>query len=326
MTSTLSQELLNICVSAQHILLTGPVGPDGDSIGACIALQHLLRQHTSAQIDITGKIDFQYKWMSGVDSWKDDLHFDTAYDLVIVVDGDCFRLPPVVKELFDRATHTVLIDHHSTTDVTPYTIAILDKQAESTCSMVYKLAVDWGCTITKDIAASLYTGIIFDTGGFQHNNTTAQTHRIVAELMETGFDANAVFVSTLVEKKPSGLRLLEYVLANTQILAEGKVQMASISNQTLEKLQCSSGDLEGLVNTLLYVQGVELSCLLTERSEKSSKVSLRSRNHVNCATLAKQISAQGGGHIRAAGATVCSNLTEAIPHVQKAIIHAMQKK
>ncbi len=185
-------EFLTACKNANSILLTGPQSLDGDSIGACVALQEMLAEKCTATIDVSGIPTHQYVHLRSIDQWKPDEDLQTTYDVAIVVDGDRFRLAPNVEATFNSSTVSVLIDHHKSTDVSSYSLSWLDGTAVSTCSMIYSLAQSWGSTITSTIAEALYIGILFDTGGFQHSNTNSETLRIAATLMEFDFDSNAI--------------------------------------------------------------------------------------------------------------------------------------
>ena len=299
------QQLKLCCQSATSILITGPEATDGDSIGACQALKEIILQQHSVQIDCTGQVDFQYTWMAGLDEWKSPTELQQQYDVAIVLDGNFFRLNDTVQHIFENSKHRILIDHHQPTDFSPYTLVLLNSTSPSTCSMIAKIAMEWKISLTKTMAQALYTGIIFDTGGFQHDNTDAQTHRIVADLMDTGFDANFVYSKVLVEKKPSGLRLMCYVLQYSEYLADGFAHVIQIPQKTFQELDCSYSDTEGLANLLLYTTGVDVSFLLLEKQD-GCKISFRSRSafykhDINCATFAKSLYPSGGGHIKAAG-------------------------
>ena len=119
---------------------------------------------------------------------------------------------------------------------------------------------------------------------------------------------------------------------NSELLCEGLLHFAWISKQTMSNLGCDNGDLEGLVNDLRCTQGVHMSVLLIEKSQLSVKVSLRSNptihqaDGIDCAKLAQSFSEKGGGHIRAAGASINSDLATAIEQVKKACIRVIQEK
>ena len=304
------RKLLDLCTRAETILLTGPIFPDGDSIGACLALQELLSHKTNAQVDLTGKITFHYQWMKNIASFKADQNLQEAYDIAIVLDGDRNRLPLEVTPVFRASKQTVLIDHHSSTDPSKYDLALLDVAAASTCEIIYSIMNEWHIPLSQSLAEAIYTGIIFDTGGFRHSNTTSQIHRIAAHLLETGLDPSFISAMILMERQLSGLSLLEYCLSQRKIIANGRAQFAFISQEAFQRFSCTQGDIDGLVDTLLYVVGIELACLGIEQPDGRVKISLRSRADINVAQLAKSLQSDGGGHVRAAGAMLRKPLSE----------------
>lgn len=292
------------CASAPRVLLTGPIYPDGDSIGACLALargiQHCWPDH---QVDIAGDISFRYTWMPGADKIRPDAWFTDAepYDLAIVLDGDRRRLTAPIAQAFQRARQTAIIDHHSSTTEEGYSIALIDHHSASTCEMVHGLLQPWRVPLDRDLAALLYTGLIFDTGGFCHSNTTAETHRFAARLLETGLVHTPINIRVLMERRPAGLKLMGHVLQHTSFHSDGAISFGVVDLATSNRLGCTHGDIEGIVDALVFTQGVELACLCVEKTPTLVKLSLRSRSRLDVAALARQLSPGGGGHPRAAG-------------------------
>lgn len=317
--------LLQLCSGAKTILLTGPIFPDGDSIGACLALRELLTNKTIAQIDLTGKITFHYQWMHNIELFKPDTHLQDSYDIAIILDGDRNRLPVEITEIFNTSRQTILIDHHFSTNPAEYDLALLDFKASSTCEIIYQIMEEWQLPLTKSLGEALYTGFIFDTGGFRHSNTTPKTHRLAAKLLETGIDQSWITAKVLMERQASGLLLLEHCLSQRQRLANGKVHFAFLSQNAFQRYSCTQGDTEGLVDVLLYVTDVELACLGIEQPDGRVKISLRSRSDINVAQLAKILHSEGGGHLRASGAMLSKTLEEAklfVPiHLEQAILN-----
>ena len=256
------------------------------------------------------------------------------YDVAIVVDGNRFRLHPVVAQAFDTATTSVLIDHHKSTDATVYDLASLDPNAASTCTMIYRLLKTWDITLTREVAEALYVGLIFDTGGFQHSNTTTAVHQMASELMQTGFDANKTYIKVIKEKRPQGWKLQSAMFSNSELLEDCAIHTAHIRKQTMVDLQCDSGDIEGLVNDLRCTSRVHMAILVIEKSDTEVKVSLRSnplfngQPGVDCAVFAQQLSTRGGGHARAAGATVTfdSSFEETFKMIQQKATQIFKEK
>lgn len=294
--------------AASTVLLTGPADPDGDSFGACMTLARATASFSNAKVHVAGKANYRYDWLPGADTLRTDATLLEAYDLVIVMDGDRTRLTPGVAQRFADAKTTALVDHHQSSSPDGYDVVLLDAASPSTCEMVHQVLNSWGVPLDADMATYLYTGIIFDTGGFKHENTQAATHRLAAELLELGVAPAAVHAKVLHERTAAGLRLLGHVLTNAQFYGDGAVVVGVIPLALSSKLGIASGDTEGVVDALLNTTGVEVACLVREAGPEVVRLSLRSRSQVNVAAVARSLTPMGGGHIRAAGAKVLESV------------------
>ncbi|MEC7242840.1 MAG: DHH family phosphoesterase [Myxococcota bacterium] len=297
-----SEQLQTLVSKAESVLLTGPASADGDSVGATLALAEGIRGLGVKRVDVAADLVARYRWMPGADDVLANESVVPDYDVVIVMDGDRHRLATRVEEAFKQAKHTVIIDHHGTTDASGYELAILDPTAAATCMQVMAILADWETSITPQIAENLYVGLIFDTGGFRYSNTKPETLRVAARLLETGFDHARAASRILMDKSPAGMRLHSAVSSDAKLLGGGEVAMGTVSQSLMERCGADVGDLDGLVESLLYVDGVEVSVVLVERGPQAVKLSFRSRGLVDVAQLAKSLTHQGGGHAKAAGA------------------------
>lgn len=306
--STVTPEgLLEVLQGCRDVLLTGPVEPDGDSVGACLGLQWLLARR-GVRAEVAGEPGYRYGWMPGASDMISDARLRTDYDAVVVMDGDRHRLLPNAAAAFTNARVKAIVDHHASTTPDGYTHCWIEPHATSTCEMVYDALVAAGETVDADIATRLYVGSIFDTGGFRYSNTTPATHRMAAALLETGIDHAAIAAKVLMERRAASVRVAGHVYREAEFLLQGQLLVGAISTTLDRELGLVPGDLEGVVDALVYVHGVEVAALLIERADESVKVSLRSRGRVNVAEVAKALSTAGGGHAKAAGASVAADL------------------
>ena len=306
-------ELVGLLSRAKRVLLTGPSGIDGDSIGACLALAAGLRHHMMLEVYVAGVAPSRYAWMDGAPAMLSDDELHSSYDAVVVLDGDKGRLTSGVERMFSRARYKVVIDHHGTTTADGYDLAIVDSSAAATCEMIYKFLKRWQVPFDEAIASSLYVGLIFDTGGFRHSNTTPVILRMAAELLETGIDVSTISYTVLSQNSESGVKLLTSMLANRRTYEPG----LSIGGCTMEQMKeagAKKADLEGLVDALLYIEGIGLACLFVELPNKRVKLSLRSRCGVDVAAFAKSMDACGGGHVKAAGVTMKGGFMDVVDH------------
>jgi len=322
--------LLTAARQARSILLTGPMDPDGDSIGACLTLARAIHMLSDARVVVAGSACFRYAWMPGTDQMvpDDDLPGVMAgetFDLAVVLDGDRRRLEPNTEAAFQAARSRGIVDHHRSTDPDGYDIVLIDRDSASTCELVHGLLLDWGIPLDADLAALLYVGLIFDTGGFRHSNTSPDTHRLAATLLDTGIDHAAIAVRILSERTIHGVRLLGHVLERASFLHGERVALASVSHDDARRIGADNGDAEGIVDALLYTRGVKLACLAIEKAPGKVKLSLRSRKAVDVARFARSLDPGGGGHARAAGVMLVEPLGQVMARLPALLAAAVDQ-
>jgi bifunctional oligoribonuclease and PAP phosphatase NrnA len=315
--------LRELALASRRVLLTGPTDPDGDSIGACLALARSLRQLGVPEVVVAGTPGFRYAWMPGADAMVPDERVQGPFDLAVVMDGDRHRLSPPVDAAFHGAATTAIVDHHDTTRTVGYTLALIDRTAASTCGMVLEVMDAWGLALDPTQAELLYAGIIFDTGGFRYSNTGANTHRVAARLLDQGIDQSAIAIRVLMERRHSGMLLKSRVVTEASFLGDGALLMGVISAELLAEVRATRGDVEGIVESMLYIEGVQVSVLLVERGPSTVKLSLRSRGRVDVARVARTLHSSGGGHQKAAGVTLDEALVDVRARVPGVVLDAL---
>ena len=299
------------------VLLTGPVSPDGDSLGACLALQRVLAQH-GVTATVGGSPSYRYRSLPGIDHVVDDDAIGTDWAMVVVLDGDRHRLTEPVKRAFEVAPARAIIDHHASTVDDGYTHFWVQPEAASTTEMLYQAFVERGFAIDPPTAELLYVGLVFDTGGFRYANTTPAVLRMAAELVATGFDHVRSCAQVMHERRPEALRIAAAIYADatfTDGLAVGHVPLP-----LQHDVGMVPGDLEGVVEALVHVQGVEVAVLFVHRSPTLVKLSIRSRGAVDVAAVAQSLAPTGGGHRKAAGVSIPpERVAEAITALRGAV-------
>lgn len=249
--------------------------------------------------------------MPGAADIVPDADVTGPFHAVVVLDGDRHRLPRPIAPLFEGAPIRAIIDHHGSTAPDGYTHAWLEPRTESTSGMVLRAFRRWGIAIDQELAALLYTGLVFDTGGFRHANTGPDTHRLAADLVATGIDHAQIAIRTLSERSMPALRAMGRVLADAEAFPDLRLCIGRVPVALQRELGLVDGDLEGVVDALLNTDGTEVAALLIARPDGTVKYSLRSRSDRDVAALAKALHPSGGGHPRAAGALVSATLQDA---------------
>lgn len=302
---------------ASRLLLLGHVSPDGDSLGSLLALRQVLVQRSKeVTVYVAEGVPKRYEFLPGADSIITDIALlPEQIDTVVVLDcGDWERVGLAGDRCFQDMT-VVNIDHHRTS-LGLGQANYLDSDAAATGLMLLRLFNYWQEPLNVDVAICLYTAIVSDTGFFQHSNTTVEVHEAAARLLACGLDHSLV-VESLSDKTFSFLKAISLGLERLQLFAAGKGAYLYILESDLQQLDLHSSDVEGLVNYPRSLEGVDVAASLIESERHVFKASLRSRHTIDVSEVAALLG--GGGHARAAGATLYGSVLDCIQQIEAAL-------
>ncbi len=321
--------LKNLLSTPKKIAIVPHRNPDGDAMGAALAL-HLylgLEGHSSTVISPNDYPDF-LKWMPGTESV---LVFEkqeaTASgilansDLIFTVDfNDLTRVGDMHKRLVGLEQPFVMIDHHqSPADYA--TVMYSDPAMSSTCEMVFHTidALGGKGQITPQIADCLYAGILTDTGSFKYASTSSETHRVAALLIDKGARSTEIHRLIFDTNTPDRLHLLGCALNNMVILPEYSTAYITLSQEELDRHQFKKGDTEGFVNYGLTLAGIRLAVIFIENKDEGIiKISFRSVGDFSVNEFARSYF-DGGGHTNAAGGRSDRSLEETVTYFRSLI-------
>jgi len=318
-----AQELKVLLSQPRKVVILMHHKPDADALGSSLGLAAYLKKGRH-EVQVISPSDYPsfLEWMHGN---GDVLIYQSSKaeaasgaianaELIFCLDFSSLSRINELGEMVRRSgAKTVLIDHH----LDPERFADFeewDDSAASTAELVFKLIQQLGDESLIDccIAECLYAGLMTDTGGFRHNNTTRNVFVTAAQLVEKG--ANPYRISKLIYDNNSlaRLRLMGFVLANKlQVLSEFKTAYITLSRDELKEYGSQTGDTEGLVNYGLSVRDVVLSVLIYERKDGTVKLSFRSIGNFSVNDMAKK-HFEGGGHRNAAGGQSNLSLQETL--------------
>jgi phosphoesterase RecJ-like protein len=322
MNSADTQALKDLLSSPKKIAIIPHKNPDGDAVGAALALSHYLgnKGHSSTVVSPNDYPDF-LKWMPGTNQVlifekqeakaKEVLH---GAQVVFTLDfNDLSRVGHMQEVLQELRSPFVMIDHHhSPADYA--TITYSDTAMSSTCEMVFHTMAALGekQEITPAIADCLYAGILTDTGSFKYASTTSETHRVAAFLIDQGARSAEIHKEIFDTNTPSRLHLLGCALNNMAILPEYSTAYITLSQEELDRHEFKKGDTEGFVNYGLTLAGIRLAVIFIEnRDEGIIKISLRSEGDFSVNEFARAYFS-GGGHTNAAGGRSERSLEETV--------------
>jgi phosphoesterase RecJ-like protein len=297
--------LLTLFDRYHNFALSTHINPDGDAIGSELGLYlFLTKLGKSVKIFNTDIVPPNYRFLPAWDSIESTHSIGTYCPEVLIV-LDASTLERIGKRL-SKTLHPIYslvnIDHHATAEAFG-DINLIIPTASSTSEIVYKLIKHHQFPIGEACALCLYTGLMFDTGCFRHSNTTAETHRIAAELIEIGgFAPDEVYRNVYEQVPVTKMHLLSEVLRTLQITDDGKIASVYATQTMFRKTRTTADAVEGVVNQIQAIKGVEVALCASEMTDRSTKVSLRSQGGVDVSQLAAEF--EGGGHARAAGCRI----------------------
>ena len=285
--------------NAESIVILTHENPDGDAIGTGLALYNALKEYGKNPDIIIPEYPRTFSFLPGADEIKKSSDIE-KYDLAISVDCATIKMLNGFANYFENAKVKVSIDHHSTNTMFG-DLNYVSPDAPACAQILLVVLNYFKIEITKDIGTCILTGIITDTGGFKYSSVTAETFEFVAWLLNKGINVSKIYRKVLQVKTKANFELTRMAMERLEFLEDGKVAFTYITKEDEEKVNAESGDHEGIVEVGRDIEGVEVSIFLRE-TDKGCKVSMRSNEYVNVSDVC--ILLGGGGHVRAAGATM----------------------
>lgn len=328
------QELFTLQQSisqAQHIVVCGHRGPDGDAVGASLGwAEHLQSLGKEVRIVMPSPFPDFLRWLPGSHLIKcHNRHPAEAEqiiqkaDLIFCLDfNGIARLQDMAACVEKSQAPRIMIDHHEAPDPDMARQILSFPEMCSTCEIVFRLILQLGGyeAMTKAGATSLYTGMMTDTGGFTYNSSRPVIYEIISMLLAKGIDKDKIYRNVFHVYSPDRLRLTGYILyEKLKFYASNHASLFTLTREEMRKFKFIRGDAEGLVNLPLQVKGMRLSISLREDTERDVvRVSLRSVDDFPCNRMAEQFF-HGGGHLNASGGELPFPLEEAVKTAEQAI-------
>lgn len=310
------EKIANELKGINTVAIAGHVRPDGDCVGSCMGLYLYLKENYP---DIAADVYLeqpgaQFSFLSCFKEIKTVYETGKVYDLLITLDVSDKNRIGVAEEAYETAKKRVCIDHHISNrglgDVNE-----IRPDASSTCEVLYTLLEEK--KVSKAVAEAIYTGMVHDTGVFQYSCTSPETMRIAAKLMEKGIPFTKIVEESFYEKTYVQNQILGRCLMESILLMDGKCVIGVVKKKMMDFYHVEPKDLDGIVQQLRIIKGVEVAIFIYEVKPQEFKVSLRSKGKVNVNEVASYFG--GGGHVLAAGCTfhgsvydVMNNLLEII--------------
>jgi phosphoesterase RecJ-like protein len=326
--SKYTKELSKLFSLSENILIICHINPDGDSIGAQLALYHYFKSK-SKNVSLLAPNNLQefLKWMDGAEQInifikerkKCRMLIENA-DLIIMLDfNQSDRLGEAEEFVIASRAKKVIIDHH----LNPKNFAdlvISDPTKCSTSELIHELVceINGAKFMNRPYAEALYVGIITDTGNFEHGSYSSRTFRIVADLLDTGILKEKIINLVYNNFSSDRIRLQGFALNQRMVvIPEFKSAYIYLSKDDLKTYNHVKGDTEGFVNMPLSIKGINFSALFIEK-DNFIKLSFRSKGKFPSNEFAS-LYFSGGGHLNASGGEYTDTLENTIAYFLKVL-------
>lgn len=296
-----------------NILIITHQSPDGDTLGSGFALYYGLSQlgkraRVVCSDEFPPRYDFLFEGYAGEEFEPD---FVVAVDLA---DKQLFGAK--YSPLADKVD--LCIDHHPSN--TRYARQLLLKpKAAATCEIMYEVLKGMGVKFDERIGTCIYTGIATDTGCFRFSNTTANSHRIAARMMQCEVKIGKINRLMFETKTQSRIAIEQQVLSSIEYYFDRRCAVISITKQMLQSSGAAESELEGLSTLPRQIEGVQIGVMLREKDSGEFKVSMRTNEGFDASKICGLLG--GGGHVKAAGCIVEGGLE----HAKKTVIDTIAR-
>lgn len=309
------------CVDAKSIGISAHIRPDGDAIGSTMALYLYLKKiFPKKEIHLyLENIPGGFEHLKYLNEIETDFQYEGNFDVFFALDTVSDRLGKALA-YFENAKKRINIDHHISNEKGSGDVNLVIPDASSTAEVIYSLIEEDKMDV--DIATAIYTGMIHDTGVFQYSNTTSHTLMIAAKLISYGFPFHKIIEESFCQKTYLQTQILGRALLESIQFMDGRCVFSCMDKRKMDFYGAIPSDLDGIVNKLRNIKGVDCAIFMYEIEPLKYKVSLRTTQKVDAAKVAAAFG--GGGHMRAAGCTINGTMYDVVNNLSARI--ALQLK
>lgn len=293
-----------------RIVITAHMRPDGDAVGAalalCLALRGAGRSAVCVGVEAIGEAFAFLEGKETIVSAQD--YTPEPGDVMAVVDcGDFSRITESLQE-YAKKSIMFCIDHHKNYSGFAPT-SLIDTTASSAAELVQSVIEAGDMPMTRAIAEALWVGIVTDTGRFSYPGTTPETLRRSAVLLEFGARFSMINEVLFNTVRLCRLHLKRRLIASLEVSANGKVAMGVLGPEDYAAERCEPTESENFVDIVRSIKGVQIALFIRQTaSDEPVNISLRTAEPFDAAQICTEWG--GGGHARAAGATLPGPLVE----------------
>jgi len=307
--------------SNQSFLLTGHENPDGDCVGAQVALSQMLQAlgktvHIVNPDPLTKNFDFLTEHTTFLCPRSGDPL--PEFDVAVLLDcSQLSRVGSLGKSIGKCGKTIAVIDHHVGSEDGDGSVFYVDVTAAATGALVRRLHAEMEVELSRPAAEGVFLSLVSDTGWFRYSNANAEVFQMAAELVERGVEASKIYDAINRRNHPDSPHVLAEALQESRLLLGGRLARLSLDKAMIERCSKTDFDTDIMMEPLRSIEGVEVVALLKERFDGNVKCSLRARGDLDVQAIVKQFG--GGGHKKAAGATMMMRLADAERAIETAV-------
>ena len=286
--------------------------PDGDCFGSACGLAGALKKLGKKIVILSpNPVPKRLHFLnySGIDVLENREGFEKIKDekhTYITVDVASDHLLGELSDVF-MSSNKYAVDHHEKNTISADKL-YLESTASAAGEIVYKIICelcDWANENIWDakIASSVFGAISSDTGCFKYGNTTPDTHRIAALLMEKGADCREINYRLFDLKSPVQIAVESLAYKNIEFYEDGRISFIYLSKEMLDSIGASASDTETVSQLGRGIEGVQIAAFMRDKANGEFKVSVRCNSGADISQLCASLGI-GGGHKKAAGCTI----------------------
>lgn len=312
----LVEQAMALIEPAQRIALLAHEHPDGDCLGSALGFAHILHQLGKSCVPVCADpAPASFGFLPGIEALQQTLG-DEAFDLVIALDaGELSRYGALYEQHSDFLQRVPIlnIDHHISSAGCGQ-VNIIVPTAAATGELLVLFQQQARLPLPTDAAICLLTGIITDTASFQYTSTTPRTMEVGAQLLRAGAVPETIVKPIFRTRSLAQVKMRSAAIMQARTACDGRLIWSYADSETLALTGATAEMDDNLSGTLRDVEGVQIAAFFKNYDNSSfTRLSLRCAEPYNAAEICLRYG--GGGHARAAGATIPMSLKEAIAFV-----------
>lgn len=302
------ERIVDVINGGKKFIITTHLFSEGDAIGSELALKRFLCDLNKEAVIVNNEKlppvyscfdpDKDVKFLRSKDV---NINLDD-FDAIFMVDvADWGQLGDFANMIKASQITKICIDHHPTNP--GYAdINVIDKGATSAGELIYDLIIHMNGELTLELATPLYLSIATDTGWFKFSNTSAKAFKACSALIEAGVKSQVIYEKLYHNKHASYLKLLNLMLGALSSECDGQLVWTKMTKKMIKSSGVEFVDTDVMIDLIRAVNEVEVVVIFRELGERKTKVSFRSKHTIDVSKLASDFG--GGGHVRAAGASL----------------------